>query len=144
MNDENPNPNPVPEPEPEQTERTGNAEAAKYRRQLRGVEAERDQLRTRLDDRDRHDVEKLAANRFTDVRDVWSLTSLDDMRSEDGLISLEKAQAEFSRIEQDRPHWVKQPEEKPEPAPRLNLHQGARTSVQDAGPSFGQALKGGR
>jgi hypothetical protein len=47
-------------------------------------------------------VERLAAERFTDLTDVWAVTSLRAMRGEDGTISVDRAQAEMERITNGR------------------------------------------
>src|SRR4051794_18971268 len=70
-------PEPTPSLEPEGAENAPDdvaalrREAASYRRQLRGAEAERDGLRERLDARDRSDVERLAGATMADGRDLF-------------------------------------------------------------------------
>ena len=116
-----------------------NREAAKRRRQLREVEAERDTLRSRLDSYDRAEVERLAADHLADPGDLWLSTSIADLRSDDGALDAEKVTAELDKITTERPHWRKQ-------SPRPEVHQGARREVPEA-PSFGQTVKralGGR
>ncbi len=44
----------------------------RYRQQLRATEVERDQLKERLDKRDRAEVEHLVANRLIDPQDLWA------------------------------------------------------------------------
>jgi hypothetical protein len=125
----------------------GNAEAAKWRRQLRDTEAERDALRERLDATHRAQIEATAADAFHDPTDLWSATSLDQMRGEDGLIDPEKAEQAMNGVLESKPHW-----RKPEPAPESNgfpeVHQGARSSAEPPAPSFGAQLqktvRGGR
>ena len=134
-------PKPDTEGVPEPTEQTDDVaalrgEAESRRRALRAVEAERDQLRERLDERDRRDVDALAAERFADPRDVWAVATLDDLRGDDGMIDMVRVESEFERIAQDRPHW-----RKPEPAPLPEFQHGPRTPIEPAGPSFGQSLK---
>lgn len=107
-------------------------EAAARRRALREVEAERDGLRSRLDDSDRREVERLAAERLVEPSDLWLATSIEAMRAEDGTIDMDRARAELARVEQEKPHWRK---------PSMNLHQGAREPAPPAGPSFGDAVK---
>ena len=119
-------------------------EAASRRRALRAVEAERDQLRQRLDATHRVAVEAEAAQRFLDPRDVWALTSIDAFRGADGLIDPQLVRTEFDRIEQDRPHWRK-PASEPEPEPESRelpeVHQGPRGTPERRPPSFGAQLK---
>ena len=109
-------------------------EAANYRRRLRDTEAERDELRARVDDYDRREVERLAADRLIDPRDLWAMTTVDGLRGDDGTIDLEKARDEIGRVVQARPHWAK---------PMPDLHQGARQTAQEGPRSpFGQVIKG--
>jgi hypothetical protein len=126
-------------PDHEPPARTGgenpNREAAKYRRERNEARAERDALRERLDAAHRAEVERQARERFTDPGDVWAVTNLDQLRGEDGLLDIEKAEAAFRRIEEEKPHWKKRPE-------MPDLHQGRRPSVETPStPSFGQAVK---
>lgn len=109
-------------------------EAAQRRRQLREVEAERDTLRARLDDHDRRDVERLAADVLADPRDVWISSSLDQMRAGDGTLDRERVTAELKRVADEKPHW-----RKPSP-PMPDFHAGARRPAPEP-PSFGAAAK---
>lgn len=113
-----------------------NREAAKRRRQLREVEAERDALRERLDSYDRAEVERLAADHLADPGDLWLSTSIADLRSDDGALDTEKVAAELARVTAERPHWRKQP-------PRPEVHQGAgRGALEpDHAASFGERLR---
>ena len=133
-------------PEPDDLDNIGDVtalrrEAANRRRELRATEAERDELRVRLDATHRAMVESEAAARFVEPRDVWALVDIDALRGADGLVDLERVHAEFDRIEQDRPHWRKAPE--PEPAPERfpAVHHGPRSSPEPPAPSFGAQLK---
>jgi hypothetical protein len=129
------------EPDTGVTTDTANSEAARWRRQLRATEAERDQLAARLDAADRREVERLAADRFQDPRDVFAVTSIDAMRGQDGTVDSEKVEAELERIATDRPHWLK-PTVEPEPEPRFPaVFQGPRSSPEPEPPSFGDQLK---
>jgi len=80
-----------------------NREAAKRRRQLREVEAERDTLRSRLDSYDRAEVERLAADRLADPGDLWLSTSIEALRGDDGALDAEKVTAELDKITTDAP-----------------------------------------
>lgn len=117
-------------------DRSPNAEAAKYRHRLRAAEAERDALAARLDARDRADIDKLAADRLADVSDLWTATSLDAMRSEDGMIDMEKAAAEIEALLAAKPHYAK-----PVADPPVDLHQGQRMTAEPPRPSIGAAIK---
>jgi hypothetical protein len=85
---------------------------AKYRTQLRDTESERDQLRDRLERRDRADVERMVAHRLTDPADLWLAgVNVDDLRGEDGEIDTEKVDAAIVATLEAHPHWA---------APRVN------------------------
>ena len=139
MSDE---PNPTPEPGSTRNREWRNAEAAKRRRRLREVEAERDQLRTRLDATHKAIIEQTAGELFADPSDLWHATSIDDLRGEDSLIDTEgrghdergpRAEAALAQ----GPDPVQ--DERPESFPAV--HQGARSSPEPPAPSFGAQLK---
>lgn len=89
------------------TGKSGNSEAARYRRQLRDTEAQRDQLADRLTAYERTDAER-HADRLADPRDLWTAgVELDDLRNEDGTIDPEKVRAAADQVLVDRPHWAK-------------------------------------
>ena len=139
MSEQNPDPTPSPTEEPPdpQDVPTGDVaalsrEAAKWRRQLRETEQREAALEARLDDHDKREVERIAAERMADPEDVWLESSLDAMRDDGGALDAEKVAAELGRINVKKPHWMKQ---------YVNHHQGARASVEPEGPSFGQSVK---
>lgn len=71
----------------EDTGRKGNAEAAKYRRQLRDAEAERDTLRGRVEALQRAEAERLAAGEGVKASALWaSGTELADLVDDEGNI----------------------------------------------------------
>ena len=71
-----------------QTETGPNAEAAKYRRQLRDTETERDQLRDQLDTAHRQIIEGHAASRLTKPSALWAAgVTIAECQAEDGTIS---------------------------------------------------------
>lgn len=109
-------------------------EAASRRRQLRTAEAERDQLRERVDTHDRAEVERLVAGALADPTDVWGAVELDALR-EGGAVAEAKVNEAVAALLESKPHYAK-------PMARPNLHQGAR-QPERAAPSFGQALKSG-
>lgn len=80
---------------------------ARYRTQLRAVEAERDQLRERLDRRDRAEVEHLVANRLIDPKDLWAggITLADVLDPESGEISPQLIDECLERVIKEHPHW---------------------------------------
>jgi len=80
-------------------------EAARYRTQLREVEAQRDQLREQLDRHQRIEVERLAGGAGLAVgADVWTFgATLDTLRGEDGSIDAETVTGLVREIIQNRP-----------------------------------------
>ena len=105
------------------------------------MEAERDQLRERLDATHRALVEQQAADLFADPSDLWHATPIEELRGDDGLIDPEKAEAAMNAVLEQKPHWRKEPEE-PEPEPGFpEVHQGPRGSPEPPAPSFGEQLK---
>jgi hypothetical protein len=80
------------------------------------------------------------AEKMTDPDDFWAVAKLDDMLADDGGVDPDKVGAELDRVLAAKPHWGRAEEKPP-----VDLHQGARQSVDDRTPSFGEALKrGGR
>jgi hypothetical protein len=80
---------------------------AKYRTQLRAAEAERDQLRERLENRDRAEVEHLVANRLIDPKDLWAggITLADVVDPDTGEISPSLLDECLERVIKEHPHW---------------------------------------
>jgi hypothetical protein len=112
-------------------------EAASRRRQLRTVEAENVALRERIDARDRAEVEAIASSSLADPSDFTAAVALDDLRGDDGAVDLEAVEASIGELLKAKPHFALN-----RTAP--DLHQGYREPEPAPGPSFGQALKGGR
>lgn len=110
-------------------------EAASRRRALRQVEAERDQLKGRVDLLDRQEVERIVSPSLADASDLWGSVELAELRGEDGAITEEKVSEALAGLLKAKPHFAK-------PQHRVDLHQGARQEVAEP-PSFGQALKSG-
>ena len=84
-------------------------EAARYRRQLRAAEAERDALRSQVEGYHRAEVERLAGARgLIDPLDVWaSGVSLDQMLTDAGAVDTARVEKVVADIAQSRPHWVR-------------------------------------
>jgi hypothetical protein len=85
-------------------------EAAKYRRQLRDTEAERDRLATQVEGYHRAEAERLAASRLIDASDLWaSGVKLADLLADDGSqVDPARVAQALRSIEQVRPHWCRQ------------------------------------
>jgi hypothetical protein len=78
----------------------------RYRQQLRAAEAERDQLRERLERRDRAEVEHLVAARLIDPQDLWHVVTLADVLDpESGEISPQLVDEAVTRVVKEQPHW---------------------------------------
>lgn len=71
------------------SEDRGGRDAAKYRRKLRTVEAERDQLAERLEAMQRNEIERQAQAAQLKPAALWAATKLDDLLAEDGTVSAE-------------------------------------------------------
>ena len=84
----------------EETGRYLSREAARYRTRLRETEAERDQLRERLERYERAEVERLASAAGLAVpADLWALgTQIEHCRAEDGSIDAETVSASMSPV----------------------------------------------
>lgn len=94
-----------------------NREAAGYRHRLREVEAERDQLTTRLDAAHARAASQIAAGRLADPDDLWHAADLASLRTDDGDLDPDKVDAAVDELVRAKPHYRK-------PAP--NLMQGPR------------------
>ena len=93
--------------ERDETGRYLSREAGSYRRRLRETEAERDQLRSTLDELQRGEVERLAAGAGMAVpSDLWSTgTVLANCRDDDGRIDSEVVQGLVDDVLKSRPTW---------------------------------------
>lgn len=81
-------------------------EAARYRRELRATETERDALAGRIDRMDRADFERQAvAAGVLDPHDLELVTDLAKMRDENGDLSPDLVKAHLRAVQKDRPHW---------------------------------------
>lgn len=117
----------------------GNREAAKYRRQLREAETERDGLRERVTAYERAEVERLAADRLTDPADLWTGgTDLETLRGKDGRIDPEKVRAAIDGVLEAHPHWQRS---RRTPPAAGSLRSGASgSSVDRLGTSWARAF----
>uniref|UniRef100_A1UJR5 Scaffolding protein n=2 Tax=unclassified Mycobacterium TaxID=2642494 RepID=A1UJR5_MYCSK len=84
-------------------------EAAKYRRERNEARAEVDRLRATVETFQRAEVERLAALKLIDGRDVWAAgAKLADLLADDGTVDIEKVSAAAQEIAATRRHWAKQ------------------------------------
>ncbi len=108
------------------------AEARQHRMRARNAESERDQLRSRLETRERGDVERMVADRLENPGDLWLTTSVSDLKGDEGEIDHEKLDERLDQLLEQRPHWRK--------SERPQFHSGARRPVQRP-KTLGEALK---
>lgn len=84
-------------------------EAANYRRRLRDVEAERDGLRERVDQLERAEVERIAAEQpywMIQPRDLWAVgVELAELRGDDGTLDPDLVKAKVREVLDERPTW---------------------------------------
>lgn len=82
----------TPEDTSEVTPEPGSNREARYRRELRAAEAERDQLRDRITTMLRSEAERLAADHLLKPAALWAVegTELDNLLDEDGNLDPEK------------------------------------------------------
>jgi hypothetical protein len=99
-----------PEPTAEPDEGGGaSREAASYRRRLRDTEAERDGLRERVDELERAEVERFAAEApywMIQPGDLWQVgVTLADIRGEDGRLDPTRLRDTLREVLETRPTW---------------------------------------
>lgn len=111
-----------------------NREAAKYRRQLREAEAERDQLRETVTGYRRAEVEKHAeAAGMVRGADLFDLgADLGELLAEDGTVDPEKVTAAATAVLADRPHWRRPP---------TDFDLGARPLSPAGGPTWAEVIR---
>ncbi|MFI6779105.1 hypothetical protein [Nocardia sp. NPDC050412] len=115
-----------------------NREAAKWRKQLRTVETERDSLIERVTAYERAEVERLAADKLTDPADLWvSGADLETFRGEDGAIDAAKVRAAVDGVLESHPHWKRATRTRP---PAGSLKSGASSEGDIVGTSWAQVF----
>lgn len=83
-----------PDAQPEPQDDGKNGEAAKYRRQLREAEAERDQLRANVETLRRRDAEGMVAETLASPKLLWALGATPaDLIGDDGTVDAGKVRA---------------------------------------------------
>jgi len=112
-------------------------EAAKYRRQLRETETERDTLSSRVVAMQKAEVERLVADDLAAPADLWLTgASLPDLLDDDGNVDPGKVNDATAKILIDRPGW------RATPAPP-SFDGGARVTVPTA-TTYQEILRGGK
>lgn len=100
----------------DQPSKTGH-EAAKYRRQLRDTEAERDDLRSRLANAHVREAERRAEGQLHDTGDLWRYgTDLNSLIDGNGDIDVSKVDEAVHELKRTRPHLSKIGMKHPEPS----------------------------
>jgi hypothetical protein len=119
--------------EPDVTEqlRALRSEAKQHRLARRAAESERDQLRVRVDQADRLEVERLAGDRLQNPSDLWLTASVADFRDENGELDAEKISERVDAVLAERPHWR---------TPPADFGSGVRRPIQRS-VSLGEAFK---
>ncbi|MBZ4620991.1 hypothetical protein [Mycobacterium avium] len=92
-------------------EPSGNSEAAKYRRQLRDTEAQRDALAERLTGYQKRECESVVADLLDVPADLWDVAGLDvaDMYADDGTVDADKVRFAAGTLAEMRPRLAKPP-----------------------------------
>jgi hypothetical protein len=114
-------------------------EAANYRRRLRDVEAERDGLRGRVDQLERAEVERVAAEApyyMIQPGDLWAIgVELAELRRDDGTLDPALVKAKVRDVLEQRPTWRRNVD-------MVTGYRGGEPSESKAGLS--QLLRGKR
>jgi hypothetical protein len=118
---------------------TGGKEAAKYRRRLREVEAERDGLTGRLTAFQRGMAEQMAENLGLKPKALWASADLADLLADDGAVDgvrvYDAAQKAIAELGISRPKGTSR-------KPRENLQAG--TNPESSGPGWAELLRGAK
>lgn len=124
------------DPEPDGTEPGDKAgkEAAKYRHQLRTVEAERDQLTATVEKLQQNIVESLAKSQLSVPGDLLSIgtVTLSDLVNEDGMPDTAKVTAALAQLLKDRPGLSS--------SVHPGVGQGHHSAGTSKAPGFGSAF----
>ncbi|MBF6213826.1 hypothetical protein IU487_22680 [Nocardia puris] len=126
------------QPGPEGGEQSPSREAAKWRRQLRDTEAERDALRDRVLEFERAEVERFAAEHLADPADLWRDVELDGLRGKDGRVDAGKVDAAVKGVLEAHPHWQRSVKQRP---PARGLRSGATGSDERGSVSWADAFR---
>lgn len=129
---------PVDQVQEASAEASPNREAAKYRRQLREAEAERDQLRSQVETMQTAEVERRVSDALETPSDVWLAgVNLADVLGDDGHVDESKLDQAVLQVTTEHPGWSKRPQVGPDP------DQG-KTSDHSVSPSWTSLLRSGR
>lgn len=123
--------------EPDEQPKGPAAEAARYRRQLRDTEGERDGLRTRVETFQRRDAERVAAEHLADPGDLFTVggVQLADLLDEDGEVDHERVTEAARAVIATRPGLGAKAIPRPYPS------QGARWDGAPSSTGWGSVLR---
>ncbi len=80
----------------------------RYRKERAALKAENDELRARLEKRDRLEVERVAAEHLADPADLWlSGNDVSAYLTDDGDVDADKISEAVKALIAERPHWGK-------------------------------------
>lgn len=129
---------PGAEPEQEREERTPNQEAAKWRRKVRDVEAERDGLAARVEKMQRAQVAGLVGDRLAVPDDLLAFgLQLTELLGEDGEVDAGLVKTAVAGLLSSRPGLAVARDQ-----PRFpDLGGGRRGTTVDAGPRWAELLR---
>jgi hypothetical protein len=122
-------------------DRGGNREAAKYRRQLRDAEAQRDDLSDRLATLQRREAERLAAEHLADGADMWrGGLDLAALLDGDGNLDPNKVADAAHATRKAHPHWAAPRPHKRNPAGRGGGLKSGATGSDEYRPTTWQKV----
>ena len=123
-------PAPEGEPEPEPAGRD-----ARYRRRLKDAEAANDRLSTALAEMQSAEVQRIAADRMADARDLFINVKLADLLDGDR-VDPDRVNAAIDRVLTEKPHW-----QRPNARYTGELRSGSsQQPVEKSGPSWRDAF----
>jgi len=108
-------------------------EAARHRRRLREVEAERDALAETVATYRRREAEAVAGTTLQSGGDLWAAgVDLAELLGEDGTVDEARVRAAVAKVTEERPHWRRK---------TPDLDAGARSPARGSGFDFGAELR---
>lgn len=113
-------------------------EAASHRRKARAAEAERDQLRARVEVLQRSEAQRLAGAALSDPSDMWRAEGVElaTMLDDDGAVDPEKVAAVVREVGRQHPNWLQRP------TGDADAGKGSSPASPGADDAFGGALRG--
>lgn len=93
-----------PQPEPDRAVEESPDQERKLRKRAQAAEAERDQLRARVDALTKRQVEQLVGSRLHNASDLWIGTNVADLLDESGDVDPSKVDAAITELRAARPY----------------------------------------